>query len=286
MPGIFSLSYFDQCANENDLGNIEFIDENDKRLFTIIPNVININEIKNYHIYLNLNNSNNSIDDKPLGIKLIEKNTEQEINKLFLTRVENNKNNIYFDIELVDLSKINPGNYYIKLIYFQNEQNIKSTETLLFVDRLSLYTKKQTIVKSDKLNKIGVIFSDIISETQISKITYNETKLNIQTYNNSDNNILLIDTSNINLNETGNYTFEIYENNVNEPLFYTLETINKTESESDIIFNHYINTKSNNGYTFIIISVTDDVKSINYTINDSTNTITSITQIWDNTFVG
>ena len=135
------------------------------------------------------------------------------------------------------------------------------------------------------MNEIGIIFSDIISETQISKITYNEIELLFQKYNNSDN-ILLIDTTNINLNETGNNTFEIYENNVNEPLFYTLETINKTESESDIIFNHYINTKSYNGYTFIIISVTDDIKSINYTINDSTNNITSITQIWDNTFVG
>ncbi len=139
-------------------------------------------------------------------------------------------------------------------------------------------------MKPNKLNSIGVIFSDIISLEQIEKIKYNEMELQYTKSNHSEN-ILLINTTDININTNGDFIFNIYEKNFTEPLNYTLEIIDKTGSESDILFNHHINIKSKNGYTFIIISVNDDIMSMNYTINDISNEDNPLIKFWTNTFV-
>ncbi len=92
-------------------------------------------------------------------------------------------------------------------------------------------------------------------------MNYNEKPLSFKIHEDY-NNILIINTTNqVPLSQIGKYTFTIIENSRNV-IIYTLETIIKTGSESDILFNHIINTKTENGNAYIVISANDDIFSM------------------------
>ncbi len=223
--GHISIIEIDKCQKEHDLGIINIVDFNSQRLISISPQIINIHETKNYIVTLTYN-QNFSNDSIPIGLSLINKNNKKiEQNKVFDIGVKDNI--IIFDISSDFISLINPGNYYIKLLFPNEEKELISSETITFIKRLSLYNTKQQIVKSDKLIKIGVIFTNNFTLEQIENVTYNKEKLECSIHEKYQN-ILIINTTNINLSKEGNFIFSIYEKNINEPLIYTLQTINGT----------------------------------------------------------
>ena len=281
--GQISIIEIDQCQKEHDLGIINIVDFNRQILISISPQIINIHETKNYIVTLTYN-QNFSNDSIPIGLSLINKNNKKiEQNKVFDIGVKDNI--IIFDISSDFISLINPGNYYIKLLFQNEEKELISSETITFIKRLSLYNTKQQIVKSDKLIKIGAIFTNDFTLEQIENVTYNKEKLEYSIHEKYQN-ILIMNTTNINLSKEGNFIFSIYEKNINEPLIYTLQTINGTGGISDIIFTHYINIKTNNGYAYITISVNDNIIAMNYSINNENNmNYKTLSQIWSNTFV-
>ena len=92
-------------------------------------------------------------------------------------------------------------------------------------------------------------------------MNYNEKPLTFKIHEDY-NNILIINTTNqVPLSQTGNYTFTIIDDS-RKVITYNLETIIITGSESDILFSHIINTKTENGNVYIVISANDDIFSM------------------------
>ena len=275
---------YDQCKKEKEVGNIVIVNEDSQRLISISPDFVNIKEKKDISITLTYSKI---FENNPSKIYLVNKNTEKIANGKYIDIIGINERNITFNINYDFISKIIPGKYYIKLFNANDELENSSSETLLFVDTLSLYEKKQKLFVSNQNNtRIGVIFTNTILLSQISKVTYNDIVLEYKIHNDL-NNILIINTTNkVPLYKEGNYTFKIFESGQLNPINYTVETMIKTGSESDILFSHSIYTKSENGNAYIVISVNDDIFSMSYSLNKSeVSTFNNLSQFWTNTFV-
>jgi hypothetical protein len=153
----------DQCKKQKELSDINIVDSNSQRLKSITPNFININEKKDNIITLNYNQN---FDENPIKVAFVNKEDGTIANNKNIDISSVNGTVITFTVDKDFI--INPGRYYIKLIFENQENEIISSETILFGGRLVLYENKQKLVVTDlDITRIGVIFTNDISESQI-----------------------------------------------------------------------------------------------------------------------
>ena len=280
--GSSKIISFNKCRKEEEIGKIVIFNDNSQKLISISPDFIDIKEKNDISIKLTFSQIFNIA---PTKIALVNKITEKIANGKYIDNIKTNNNIIYFSLDYNFISEIIPGKYYIKLLN-DNEEEYSSSETLFIGNKLSLYDNRQRLcISNQSITKIGVNFKNDISSSQILEVNYNEKPLAFKIHEDY-NNILIINTTNqVPLSQTGNYIFTIIENSRNV-ITYTLETIIKTGSESDILFSHIINTKTENGNAYIVISANDDIFSMNYTLDDIEDpNYKVLSQLWTNTFV-
>lgn len=256
--GSSKIISFNKCRKEEEIGKIVIFNDNSQKLISISPDFIDIKEKNDISIKLTFSQIFNIA---PTKIALVNKITEKIANGKYIDNIKTNNNIIYFSLDYNFISEIIPGKYYIKLLN-DNEEEYSSSETLFIGNKLSLYDNRQRLcISNQSITKIGVNFKNDISSSQILEVNYNEKPLAFKIHEDY-NNILIINTTNqVPLSQTGNYIFTIIENSRNV-ITYTLETIIKTGSESDILFSHIINTKTENGNAYIVISANDDIFSM------------------------
>ena len=281
------FEYSNQCKQTKDISKINILDFSSQMLSSISPNFINIQDKENVIITLTYT-QNFTTALKPYKVALVDKKTDKIALNTILNIDGFNGKIVKFTLPENYISNLNTGYYSIKLIFEKQEIEINSLETLFVGDRLNLYDNKQRIVYADNLNKIGVIFTNSITNEQILNVTYNDTLLDFKVHENQTN-ILLINTSspNLNLTETkiGEYKFKIYQSDVEEPFIYTLEVVQNYGRENDIIFNHFVYKKSSSGKSYIVISTNDiDYIGIFYSVNGSNQEFPLSTR-WPNSFV-
>ena len=198
--GEYILEYKDLCGNRNKVGDFYIRNKNYQRIISISPKYININEIEKA-ISVNLV-YNNEFKDKPFKLSLIDKDTMITIVNGIFENLNINGKNINFELSPEFISSMKIGKYFIKLFFDNQENNIVSSEPIIFSERLSLYEKRQRLPQADNLNKIGVIFNTEVTLDRISRITYNNNNYNYYIHE-LHPNILIINTSEIDLNITG-----------------------------------------------------------------------------------
>ena len=279
--GFYEIIYENKCNKHLFLGNFEVINENEQKLLSISPNYIKINEdITKVTLTFSKNLGPNIIH----SISFIRYETNRTETYLIFTIFEVKDNIIYFNYKKSEYTHLNNidylvGTYKLSINYKYTEPFI-SKKTIRLINRINLYEKKQRFVKST-LNSFIIVLTGIIDESLINKITYNNTILNFTV----KDNIIEVKNKNdlqqniIDFTQTGNYIFNIYENEFeNEPLIYTIEIIDNIDN---IIFNHYIykRTVSNNAY--IILSLKDN-SGINIQINEGNikNNISDLTILY------
>ena len=253
--GKYILEYNDLCGSNKTVDDFYIRNKNYQRIISISPKYININENKKA-ITVNLEYKN-EFKEKPFKLSLINKDSMTTVINGIFENLNINGKNVNFDIPPEVISDMKAGKYFIELFFDNQENNFVSSEVIIFYERLSLYEKRQRLPQADNLVKIGIIFNTEVILDRISSISYNNNNFNYYIHEEHPN-ILIINTSNIDLNITGEYIFKIYEKNFeDEPLIYILEIVETQLNYT--IFNHFYYTKTKEGKSFITISASKDV---------------------------
>ena len=287
--GIYFIQYDNVCGRTIDLDKYKLYNKNAQKLMQIYPNFVSVSEHKDTPITLTYKNKFTE-KTRPIKIAIVDKKAKKIIDNSVFDKVTYNGNTASFNLPSSLINKENIGEYKIKTIFGDENAEIVSINTLLIGNRLSLYEKKQKLIQSNNTSiNIGIIFNSEISLSQISKVTYKDIELDYYIHDAENyTNILIVNTSEsgINFNQTGNHSFKIYENGFDDPLTYKIEIVEKRNGENNVIINHYAYKNTEDKKAYIVVSVSDDIYSIGYTINEDINTVPfRLTALWTNSFV-
>ena len=286
--GIYFIQYDNVCGRTIDLDKIKLYNKNAQKLMKIYPNFVSVTDNKDIPITLTYKNKFTE-KTRPIKIAIVDKKAKKFIDNSIFDKISYNENTASFNLPSYLINKENIGEYKIKTIFGDENSEIVSINTIVIGNRLSLYEKKQRLIQSEKMTTIGIIFNSEISLSQISKVTYNDIELDYDIHDPENyTNILIVNitTSGIDFNKTGNHSFKIYENGFEEPLTYKIEIVGKRNGKDNVIINHYAYKNTEDKKAYVVVSVSDDIYYIGYTVNEDSNTVPfGLKALWSNSFV-